>query len=103
MTRYYVTWEVDNSNWPTTPKERIGVLVNLMKMAKEETTHGKLKEWGNFSFTRKGYFVLDGAEQDVYAFILKYSPHFKFSEPTPVLTVDQSMEFVEKLAKMIPA
>ncbi len=98
MARYFVHWEVDRSAMPANPKDRIGVVMNLMKIPREET---KIKEWGNFGFNGKGYCVLEGTEQDIATFILKNSPIFKFSEPIPALTVDQSNEVVEKLVKMV--
>jgi len=96
MTRYFIMWEVDKSKMPADPKERLGAVMNLMKIAKGNN----FKDWGNFGFTGKGYCVLEGTEQDAAIFILKYSAFFRFSEPLPVLTVDQSNEVVEKLVKM---
>lgn len=100
MAKFHVLWEVDKANLPANPREKIGAILKLCAMMKEDMKSGLVSEWGSFS-NQHGYSIMNGTDVEICSGMVKYSNLIKFGEPTLVVSIDQSIEIYEKLAKMV--
>ena len=98
MAKFLLLWEIDMTKIPIDPKERLGGYSVLVNMVKNDYGKGKLKDWGEFSSLHKGYAIMEGTEEEVYADIMKYDPYVKFTVH-PVVSIDFVAKTIETLSQ----
>ena len=79
MSKYFVTWEADESLWPTDPKEQNALGIKMAEMVKQDIKEGKTKDWGIFIGGDKGYSVEEGNALDLYKDIQRFHPYINFT------------------------
>jgi len=98
MGKYLLLWALDRTKIPVDPKER-GIEFNmLMKIIKQDTKKGILKDWGLFVSEHKGYSVVQGTEVEVIKAIQRYTP-FVYFAVHPVASVTHAGEMIKALNK----
>ena len=91
MSKYLITWEADESMWPTDPKEQGALGIKLAEMVKQSTKEGKTSDWGIFVGGDKGYSVGEGNALDLYRDLQRYHPYINFNVQE-VLSIDELLE-----------
>ena len=91
MSKYFVTWEADESLWPTDPKEQGALGIKLGEMVKQDIKKGKTKDWGIFIGGDKGYSVEEGNALDLYKDLQRYHPYINFTVHE-VLSIDEVLK-----------
>ncbi len=98
MAKCILLWEIDMTKIPVDPKERLGGYTMLVNMVKNDFEKGILKDWGEFSSHLKGYAIMEGTEEEVYADTMKYDPYVKFTV-YPVVSIDFVAKTIETLSQ----
>ncbi|MFQ5998773.1 MAG: hypothetical protein ACE5KO_05655 [Candidatus Bathyarchaeia archaeon] len=78
MPKFLILWEILHAKSredPTTTR----TLDGLIERVKADIRAGRMKEWGLFAEGGKGFLIVEGSEQEVYATILHYRPYAKFT------------------------
>ena len=91
MAKYFMTWEADESLWPTDPKEQGALGMKLAEMVKQSMKEGKTSDWGVFVGGDKGYAIGEGNAVDLYAELQQYHPYINFMVHQ-VLSIDELLE-----------
>ena len=91
MAKYFMTWEADESLWPTDPKEQAVLGMKLAQMVKRSMEEGKTNDWGVFVGGDKGYAIGEGNAVDLYTELQQYHPYINFMVHQ-VLSIDELME-----------
>ena len=91
MAKYFMTWEADESLWPTDPKEQGALGTKLAEMVKQGMKEGKTSDWGVFVGGDKGYAVGEGNAVDLYKDLQRYHPYINFMVHQ-VLSIDELLE-----------
>jgi len=91
MSKYFVTWEADESLWPKDPKEQSALGIKLGEMVKQDMKEGKTKDWGIFIGGDKGYSVEEGNALDLYKDMQRFHPYINFTVHE-VLSLDEVMK-----------
>jgi hypothetical protein len=100
MPKWFVYWEVEPTFTPKTPEERLKQWITMTEMVKADMEAGTLKDWGMRSGEMSGYGITkDLGVVELNAWLLKWTPYIKF-EANPVITADQNLETLKKLAEM---
>ena len=96
MPKYYVTWQMNPLETPKSPEERVKLWLSLLEMIKADMAAGCVKDWGMAAGLEGGYAIREEAsETDLTAALLKWTPYVNF-EAKPILTVDQTIEAIQK-------
>ncbi|MFQ6080608.1 MAG: DUF3303 family protein [Candidatus Bathyarchaeia archaeon] len=98
MAKFFIHWEVDPARTPVDPEERAKLWLSMLEMTKADLQTGVLKDWGIRGGGGCGYGVSELSEAELFSALLKYIPYVRF-EVHPVLTVDQCIETVKKVAQ----
>ena len=88
MAKYFMTWEADESLWPTNPKEQAALGMKFSEMVKQSMKEGKTSDWGIFIGGDKGYAIGEGNAVDLYAELQQYHPYINFMVHQ-VLSIDE--------------
>jgi len=91
MAKYFMTWEADESLWPSDPKEQGTLGMKLAEMVKQGMKEGKTSDWGVFVGGDKGYAVVEGNAVDLYKDLQQYHPYINFTVHQ-VLSIDELVE-----------
>ena len=91
MAKYFMTWEADESLWPTDPKEQGALGIKLAEMVKQSMKEGKTRDWGIFVGGDKGYAIGEGNAIDLYKDLQRYHPYINFMVHQ-VLSIDDLLE-----------
>jgi len=98
MTKYFLTWEADESLWPTDAKGHGALRSKLAEMVKQDMKEGKLNDWGVFVGGDKGYSVVKGNAVDIYKNLQRYHPYINFMVHE-VLSIDELLEVAKSLTE----
>lgn len=98
MTKYLILWNAVKAGVPEKTEDRS---TQLLRMVQEDLKAGKMKDWGIFAEGGAGYAIFEGSETDLALEAGKYRPNIEGGVHT-VLTVDQQMEVLRKLAQSAP-
>jgi len=96
MSKYLITWEADESIWPTAPKEQGALVSKLGDMVKQSMKEGKTHDWGIFVGGDKGYSVGEGNALDLYKDLQRYHPYINFNVQE-VLSIDEVLEAMKSM------
>ena len=96
MSKYLITWEADESLWPTDPKEQNALVSKLAEMVKQGMKEGKTSDWGIFVGGDKGYSVDEGNALDLYKDLQQYHPYINFNVQE-VLSIDEVLEAMKSM------
>ncbi|MFH1647946.1 MAG: DUF3303 family protein [Chloroflexota bacterium] len=96
MAKYFITWEADESIWPTEPKEQGAIKSKLAQMVKQGMAEGRTKDWGIFIGGDKGYSVVEGDALDLYKNLQQFHPYINFTVHQ-VLTIDEIIEATKSM------
>lgn len=91
MAKYFMTWEADESLWPTDPKELNALVSKLSEMVKQDMKEGKTSDWGIFVGGDKGYAISEGNALDLYKGMQRFHPYINFMVHE-VLSIDEVSE-----------
>ncbi len=91
MAKHFMTWEANNSIWPTDAKEQGTLGIKLTEMVKEDMKEGKTIDWGVFVGGDKGYALAEGNAVDLYKSLQRYHPHINFMVHQ-ALSIDELLE-----------
>lgn len=98
MPRYLMTWEMDTTKIPISPKERANAWRPLVQMVKEDMKSGLIKEWGSYIGEHKGFGLCEGSEDAVGLMAERYIPFVQFTAH-PAVTIDQVEKLITEMAK----
>jgi hypothetical protein len=101
MPKFLVLWKGVNARVPEKPEDRMKQDTMLTKMVQDDLKSGKLKDFGIFAEGGGGYVIFEGNEAELALETSKYYPFADF-EAHVVLTADQNMDVLKKLAQMAP-
>ena len=96
MTKFYLKWRVDPTLFPTKPEEIFKLACSLCAMTKADLKAGVLKDWGCAPSGQSGYCICEGSETQLASVLQKFVPYILFEETTPVLSIDQFLDSVNK-------
>ncbi|MFC1974677.1 DUF3303 family protein [Chloroflexota bacterium] len=96
MAKYFITWEADESLWPTGSKEHSALRSKLADMVKQDMKEGKMNDWGVFVGGDKGYSIAEGNAVDLYKHLQRYHPYINFMVHQ-VLSIDELLEVAKSL------
>lgn len=96
MSKYLITWEADESIWPTDPKEQGALASKLGEMVKQSMKEGKTSDWGIFVGGDKGYSVGEGNAVNLYKDLQRYHPYINFNVQE-VLSIDEVLEVMKSM------
>ena len=98
MGKYLLLWEIDPTKKPVDSKERGIEFKMLMKVIKQDTKKGILKDWGLFVGESHGYSVVQGTEVEVIKAIQQYTP-FVYFAAHPIASVNHAGEMMKVLTR----
>jgi hypothetical protein len=82
------------------PEERAKAWLQMLEMVKADKASGAIKEWGNCCDGSGGYAIMEADnEEELFGITLKWLPYVNF-DARPVITVEQTIEQIKKLAGM---
>jgi hypothetical protein len=90
MTKYFMTWEADETLWPTDPKGQGALSMKFGELVHQAMKEGKITDWGIFIGGDRGYIIAEGDGADLYAELQQYHPYIDFMVHQ-VLTIDEAM------------
>ena len=90
-----------NARVPEKPEDRLKQFTTLMQTVQEDLKAGRMKDWGIFAEGVAGYAIVEGSETDLAMQSAKYTPYVEL-EARMVLTADQQMELLRKMAQSAP-
>ena len=96
MSKYLITWEADESIWPTDLKEQGALAGKLGEMVKQSMKEGKTSDWGIFVGGDRGYSVGEGKAVDLYRDLQRYHPYINFNVQE-VLSIDEVLEAMKSM------
>ena len=82
---------------PTNPEERMKLWMSMLEMVKGDLKSGALTDWGMCCDDSGGYAFAETDEKSLHATIIRWIPYVTFNIK-PVLTVDQSMDSIKRVA-----
>lgn len=91
MAKYFMTWEADESLWPSDTKEQAALGVKLGELIQQAMKEGKMIDWGIFIGGDRGYAIAEGNGADLYAELQQYHPYIDFMVHQ-VLSLDEAMQ-----------
>ena len=91
MSKYFMTWEADETLWPTDPKQQGALGIKLGEMVKQSVKEGKTIDWGIFVGGDRGYAVMEGDAVDLYKDLQRLHPYIDFMVHQ-VLSIDELLE-----------
>jgi hypothetical protein len=98
MSKYFVKWRMDPTKTPVNREEMVKGWLAMAEMVKADIAAGKIGDFGIAAGGSWGYAVREEAsEAELFAALLKWEPSIEF-EVTPVLTVEQAVESIKKVA-----
>ncbi len=100
MTKFLVLWELDSSMLPKAPEERVKLQISMLEMVKADLQAGVLKDFGVNAGGGSGYSISESSETELFTYLLKWTPMLKF-KVLPMITVDETIEGIKKVAEMM--
>ena len=100
MGKYLLLWEFDRTKIPVDPKERGVEFKMLMKIIKQDSKKGILKDWGLFVGESHGYSVVQGTEVEVIKAIQRYTP-FVFFASHPIASLTHAEKVIKALSESL--
>jgi hypothetical protein len=96
--KFYLKWQLDPARIPTDPKEAAKSWISMLEMVKADKKAGLIKDWGAAAGGMSGYSISEAEnETELFTTLLRWMPYVHF-EAIPVLTVDQTMAAIKKVA-----
>jgi hypothetical protein len=94
--KFYIKWQVEPTRFPAKPEEVFKLVCSLCEMVKADLKAGAIKDWGCAPGGWSGYIISEApSETELNTTLQKYTTYFHF-EVTPVLTIYQLLESVNK-------
>lgn len=90
MAKYFITWEADESLWPSNPREQGALALKLGGMVKQDMNEGKVIDWGVFVGGDKGYMTAEGDAVDLYQNLQRFHPYVDFMVHQ-VISIDEAI------------
>ncbi|UCG82822.1 MAG: hypothetical protein JSW38_11660 [Dehalococcoidia bacterium] len=78
MAKYFISWETDESLWPSKPKEQGSLALKLGGMVKQDIEDGKVTDWGVYVGGDRGYMIAEGEAVDLYRNLQRFHPYVDF-------------------------
>ncbi len=78
MAKYFMTWETDETLWPSDPKKQGELAMKLGGMIKQDMQKGNIIDWGIFVGGDKGYAIAQGDAVDLYKNLQRFHPYVDF-------------------------
>lgn len=97
MAKFYIKWRPEPASFPSTkPEELYKFVCQLAEMTKADLKAGAMKDWGCEPGGWSGYAIHEApSETELNTALQKYVPYIHF-EVTPVLTIYQFVQSVNK-------
>lgn len=96
MAKFYIKWRLESTKIPVNAEERTRGHLSMLEMVKADMKTGATKDWGCAAGGDFGYSISEAAnEAELFTGLIKYVPYVHF-EVVPVLTVDQTIESINK-------
>jgi hypothetical protein len=96
MSKFLTLWEVDNSRWPSDPKERATLIGKQLEMTKKLLDEGQISDWGVFAGGGAGYSIGEGTEADTLKRTMQFAPYIRF-KVHPVLSVAEAAGIIKSM------
>jgi hypothetical protein len=97
MTKYHVRFKV-NPNIPLmNPEQRVKFAIQALEQIKVEVDAKVISDWGFFTDASGGYAIWDTDKETLFAALFQERPYI-LCEVRPVLSVEESIEVLKKLA-----
>jgi len=94
--KFYIKWRMEPTNVPVDAEARVKGWLSMLEMVKAEMKAGETKDWGCAAGGDCGYSISEAAsETELFTRLLKWMPYVHF-EVEPVLTVEQTIESINK-------
>jgi len=101
MAKWFCHWETVPTVMPQDPEESIKLQIMMLERVKADMAVGLLVDFGIRSGEVSGYGISgDMSEEELNAWLMKWTPYVKF-EANPVITADQQIAALKKLAEMM--
>ena len=91
MAKYFMTWEVNESAFPTEPKQMAAAVVKMMEAVKQGIAEGRTTDWGAFVGENKGYSVGETSALELNKNLQRFAPYVKFTV-REVVSADDVLE-----------
>ena len=76
MSRYLVLWEINQSQFPADPKERVTLMSQAKEWVEKNISKGIITSWGAFLTGGKGYSVFECSPSEIYKEAQTFNPYF---------------------------
>jgi hypothetical protein len=94
--KFYLKWRPEPTAFPSKPEETFKLVCSMCEMTKADLKAGAIKDWGCAPGGWSGYVISEApSETELNTILQKYVPYFHF-EVTPVLTIYQFTESINK-------
>ena len=100
MPKFLVLFEINSAMLPKVPEERMKAQISMLEMVKADLQSGAMKDFGVNAGGGSGYAISELSEAELYLSLLRWMPYVKF-KALPMITVDQAIEGLKKLAEMM--
>lgn len=97
MTKFYSQWHLNPSLIPTNPEERAKLWLRLLEQVKADMKSGDMLDWGIAADLSSGYTFRETDEKGLIMDVSRWVP-FLIVDAKPVLSVDEAIEAVKKVA-----
>jgi hypothetical protein len=91
-----VLWELDESKIPDDPKEKKAMWVAAMDEIRKTLKNGINKDWGVFLDVSRGFNIVEGEPEEVYALEAAFVPLARM-EIHPFISLDQAQKAIKKM------
>ena len=98
MPKSWIKWEMNTQLIPPDPEEKVKLWLSMLEMVKDQISAGIwTKEWGLCYDGSGGYAFSELSVSDIYGALSQWIPNVEF-DVKPVLTADQAIESLKKVA-----
>ncbi len=100
MGKYLSLWELDMNRVPEDPKKQLELFTKLQNMVKEDLKNGIIKDFGIFLGGDAGYSIVEGTDEQIAMFTMKYAPFVKCKIQSAI-SIEQIDEIMKKIRKYV--
>ena len=99
VSKFYIKFRAIPTRFPANPEDinKLGCL--LCEWTKADLKSGAFKDWGGAPGGQSGYAIAEGVSETELSTTLQKYNSFYYFEITPVLTIDQFVESIGKVAR----
>ena len=97
MPKSWIRWQLNSQYIPADPEEKTKLWASMLERVKADLKAGMMTEWGNCYDGSGGYGLSELSVPDLFAYLGTWMPYVEF-DVKPVLTADESLEAVKKVA-----